>query len=83
MGINDLGGIYAQSNLDALLNSIMTSYFGQLEVLYQAGIRKFILLAVPRGFIATPPSCYYPKANLSHYSHAEDARFYRPRERSR
>lgn len=50
MGINDLGGIYAQSNLDALLGNIMTSYFGQLEVLYNAGIRKFILLAVPRGF---------------------------------
>ncbi|GFF57121.1 hypothetical protein IFM51744_09099 [Aspergillus udagawae] len=25
----------------------MTSYFGQLEILYKAGIRKFILLAVP------------------------------------
>lgn len=83
MGINDLGGIYAVSNLDTLLREIMTSYFGQLEVLYNAGIRKFILLAVPRGFIPTRPSGYYLKTNLSHYSHAEDACFYRPRERSR
>jgi phospholipase/lecithinase/hemolysin len=83
MGINDLGGIYAQSNLDELLSKIMTSYFGQLEILYKAGIRKFMLLAVPREFIPTRPSGYHTKANLSHYSHAEDARFYRPRERSR
>ncbi|KAH8700654.1 hypothetical protein BGW36DRAFT_291920, partial [Talaromyces proteolyticus] len=47
MGINDLGGTYALSNLDSLLNEIMTSYFGQLQILYNAGVRNFILLAVP------------------------------------
>lgn len=51
MGINDLGGIYAQPNLDDLLAEIMSSYFAQLSILYIAGLRKFILLAVPREFI--------------------------------
>lgn len=56
MGINDLGGIYAQSNLDTILGEIMTSYFGQLEILYNAGIRQFMILAVPRELIPTHPS---------------------------
>lgn len=76
MGINDLGAIYALSNIDTLLSEIMTSYFGQLEVLYNAGIRNFILLGVPREFIPARSFSYYMKANLSHYSHAEDTRFY-------
>ncbi|KAJ5910762.1 uncharacterized protein N7473_000065 [Penicillium subrubescens] len=47
MGINDLGGIYGQPNLDELLAEIMSSYFAQLSILYIAGLRRFILLAVP------------------------------------
>jgi hypothetical protein len=82
MGINDLGGIYGQPNLDELLAEIMSSYFAQLSILYIAGLRKFILLAVPREFIPIRTSYYLLKPNVRHYSHAADSRFYRPRERS-
>lgn len=82
MGINDLGGTYGQPNLDELLAEIMSSYFAQLSILYITGLRKFILLAVPREFIRVRSSYYSLKPNVRHYSHAADSRFYRPRERS-
>jgi hypothetical protein len=48
MGINDLGGSYARGDLDTLLFRIMDIYFGQLQILYNTGIKYFILLTVPR-----------------------------------
>jgi hypothetical protein len=50
MGINDLGGSYARGDLDTLLLRIMDSYFGQLQILYNAGslsLVSLLLHAVP------------------------------------
>lgn len=78
MGINDLGGIYMRSDLDTILAHIMNSYFGQLQILYNVGIRYFILLTVPRELIPTPPF-FLPvtlNANTSRYSHGGNTGFY-------
>jgi phospholipase/lecithinase/hemolysin len=48
MGINDIGGSYARPDLEMVLIEVMNSYFGQLQILYNAGIRNFMLLTVPR-----------------------------------
>jgi hypothetical protein len=48
MGVNDVGNSYWQSNIDDLLTKIMDSYFGQLQILYNAGVRNYVLLGVPR-----------------------------------
>lgn len=84
MGINDLGAIYARSDLDTLLLHIMNSYFGQLQTLYNAGIRYFILLTVPRELIPTRRSflSLTLNANISYYSYGENTGFYRKRKRS-
>ncbi|GFF54188.1 probable 1,4-beta-D-glucan cellobiohydrolase C [Aspergillus udagawae] len=47
MGVNDVGNSYWQSNIDDLLTKIMDSYFGQLQILYNAGVRNYVLLGVP------------------------------------
>ncbi|KAK3688966.1 putative cellulose-binding GDSL lipase/acylhydrolase [Podospora appendiculata] len=47
MGVNDVGNAWWQSDLTTLLNSIMDSYFGQLQIIYNAGARNFVLLTVP------------------------------------
>jgi len=48
MGVNDVGNSYYVSNVSALQSQIMDSYFGQLQILYNAGARNFALLSVPR-----------------------------------
>lgn len=48
MGVNDVGNSYWLSNIDELLLKIMDSYFGQLQILYDAGVRNYVLLGVPR-----------------------------------
>jgi hypothetical protein len=48
MGVNDVGNSYWLSNIDELLIKIMDSYFGQLQILYNAGVRNYVLLGVPR-----------------------------------
>ncbi|KAH1363444.1 hormone-sensitive lipase HSL [Aspergillus fumigatus] len=47
MGVNDVGNSYWLSNIDELLLKIMDSYFGQLQILYDAGVRNYVLLGVP------------------------------------
>ncbi|KAL2865935.1 SGNH/GDSL hydrolase family protein [Aspergillus lucknowensis] len=47
MGVNDVGGSYGRTDLDNVLTDVMNSYFGQLQILYDSGIRNFILLTVP------------------------------------
>ncbi|PKX97924.1 putative cellulose-binding GDSL lipase/acylhydrolase [Aspergillus novofumigatus IBT 16806] len=47
MGVNDVGNSYWQSSIDELLIKIMDSYFGQLQILYNAGVRNYVLLGVP------------------------------------
>jgi hypothetical protein len=48
MGVNDVGNAWWKAEYDTLLGQIMDSYFGRLQVLYDAGGRNFVLLGVPR-----------------------------------
>ncbi|KAK4111757.1 carbohydrate esterase family 16 protein [Canariomyces notabilis] len=47
MGVNDVGNAWWKAEYDTLLGQIMDSYFGRLQVLYDAGARNFVLLGVP------------------------------------
>ncbi|KAK4464482.1 carbohydrate esterase [Cladorrhinum samala] len=47
IGVNDVGNSWWKEEYDALVESIMDSYFGRLQVLYDAGARNFVLLSVP------------------------------------
>jgi hypothetical protein len=64
MGVNDVGNSYWLSNIDQLLVEIMDSYFGQLQILYNAGVRNYVLLSVPR----KSPSLYFHRRVLITYS---------------
>jgi hypothetical protein len=48
MGVNDVGNTWWMSDYDQIVERIMDSYFGQLQVLYNAGARNFMLMTVPR-----------------------------------
>lgn len=48
LGVNDVGNSYYQEDVQTLLPKIMDSYFGQVQILYNAGARNFALLNVPR-----------------------------------
>ncbi|GKT49736.1 acetylesterase [Colletotrichum spaethianum] len=47
MGVNDVGNAAWASNREALLVQVLGKYFDQLQILYNAGVRKFVLLTVP------------------------------------
>ncbi|KAM7192395.1 hypothetical protein V8F20_008855 [Naviculisporaceae sp. PSN 640] len=47
IGVNDVGNSWWLEDYDQLVDKIMDSYFGQLQILYQAGARKFLILSVP------------------------------------
>ncbi|KAL2266804.1 hypothetical protein VTJ83DRAFT_6156 [Remersonia thermophila] len=47
MGVNDVGNSWWKEDYDQILERIMDSYFSQLQVLYDAGARNFVLLTVP------------------------------------
>lgn len=48
MGVNDVGNSYYNEGVDELLGKIMDKYFEQLQTIYDAGARNFVLLTVPR-----------------------------------
>lgn len=48
MGVNDVGNSYYESNVTDILDAIMVVYFDQLQTIYNAGARNFVLLGVPR-----------------------------------
>lgn len=48
MGVNDVGNTYYESNVTTILDDIMVVYFDQLQIMYDAGARNFVLLSVPR-----------------------------------
>lgn len=54
MGVNDVGNSF-WLDYEAVNARVLDSYFGQLEILYKAGLRKFVLLSVPRRFPPFPP----------------------------
>ncbi|PSR77922.1 hypothetical protein BD289DRAFT_444664 [Coniella lustricola] len=47
MGVNDVGNAYFESNITDIIYAVMVVYFDQLQVLYDAGGRNFVLLSVP------------------------------------
>ncbi|KAL2015160.1 hypothetical protein VTK56DRAFT_6192 [Thermocarpiscus australiensis] len=47
IGVNDVGNAWWTAGYDALVEEIMDSYFGQLQIMYDAGGRNFVLLTVP------------------------------------
>jgi phospholipase/lecithinase/hemolysin len=61
MGVNDVGNSYWTEDEDELIKKIMAKYFEQLQIVYDAGARKFVLLSVPRKFDLTlaPTAIYY------------------------
>jgi len=48
IGVNDVGNSWWKADYDQIVEQIMASYFGQLQILYDAGARNFMLLTVPR-----------------------------------
>lgn len=48
MGVNDVGNTFYLSNVTDVINAVVTRYFDQLQVTYNAGVRNFVLLSVPR-----------------------------------
>lgn len=48
LGVNDVGNSYYYANSSAINEADLNSYFGQLQILYNAGVRKFLLLTTPR-----------------------------------
>jgi phospholipase/lecithinase/hemolysin len=80
MGVNDVGNTWWMSDYDEIVERIMDTYFGQLQVLYNAGARNFMLLTVPRKLpLLSAPffSLLQVVANTtvrSHPPHPRDAR---------
>jgi hypothetical protein len=49
MGVNDVGNtFYLGSDQTARYTTILDVYFQQLQIIYDAGARQFVLLTVPR-----------------------------------
>ncbi|KAF5565805.1 cellulose-binding GDSL lipase acylhydrolase [Fusarium phyllophilum] len=47
IGVNDVGNSFYLQDSDAVVEKATTRYFELLQVLYKAGLRKFVLLSVP------------------------------------
>ncbi|KAH8668424.1 hypothetical protein BX600DRAFT_480671 [Xylariales sp. PMI_506] len=47
MGVNDVGNTYWLSNMDEVLTEVVDRYFQMLQIMYDSGIRNFVLLSVP------------------------------------
>lgn len=47
MGVNDVGNGWFMSNWATLVEQVMSSYFQQVQIMYNAGGRKFLFLTVP------------------------------------
>ena len=47
MGINDVGNSWYTANYSTLVEEILDRYFDQVQILYNAGVRKFLFLSVP------------------------------------
>ncbi|CAH0053728.1 unnamed protein product [Clonostachys solani] len=47
MGVNDVGNSFWLEDREALIVKVLGRYFEQLQILYDAGVRNFLLLGVP------------------------------------
>jgi hypothetical protein len=50
MGVNDVGNSFYLGNAAEIAEKAVARYFELLQILYNAGLRKFVLLSVPREF---------------------------------
>lgn len=48
MGVNDVGNTFSLDNSTEIYDATLTRYFELLQTVYDAGVRKFVLLSVPR-----------------------------------
>lgn len=48
MGVNDVGNSHWAPNVTDIMEAAVTRYFELLQVLYDSGLRRFVLLTVPR-----------------------------------
>lgn len=56
IGVNDVGNSFWFEDSEDVNARVVQAYFGQLEILYEAGLRQFVLLSVPReSFPSFPP----------------------------
>ena len=47
MGVNDVGNAWYQSNWTAIAEAVVTRYFQEVTIMYDAGARNFLFLTVP------------------------------------
>lgn len=50
IGVNDVGNTYWLSNVTDVTNAVISRQFEQLQIIYNAGARNFVLLSVPREY---------------------------------
>ena len=50
IGVNDVGNTYYLSNVTDITTAVISRYFEQLQIIYNAGARNFVLLSVPREY---------------------------------
>lgn len=48
MGVNDVGNTYWNADVNETLSLAVDAYFAQLQIVYDSGVRQFVLLTVPR-----------------------------------
>jgi hypothetical protein len=48
IGVNDVGNSFYLGNMADITERAVSRYFELLKVMYNAGLRKFVLLSVPR-----------------------------------
>lgn len=48
IGVNDVGNIYGLSNVTNVLDAVISRYFEELQIIYNAGARNFFLSTCPR-----------------------------------
>lgn len=62
MGVNDVGNSFYLGNAAEIAEKAVARYFELLQILYNAGLRKFVLLSVPREF---PAKAYFREMMLT------------------
>jgi phospholipase/lecithinase/hemolysin len=62
MGVNDVGNSFYLGNAAEVAEKAVARYFELLQILYNAGLRKFVLLSVPRKF---PAKAYFHETGLT------------------
>lgn len=48
IGVNDVGNTYWLSNVTDVVTAVVNRYFEEVQIIYNAGARNFVLLSVPR-----------------------------------